>query len=76
MVLPALLEADAKDEQSNLRATRTLPCAFVCSIKSPQINCRYVLKMNELKSFTVPHGPSSAETVSLIQSYLVHEVQY
>jgi len=49
VVLPALPEADAKDEESNLRATRTPPHAFVYSIKSPQINCSCVLKMHELK---------------------------
>lgn len=63
MVLPALLEADAKDEQSYLRATWTPPCALIYSIKSPQLKCRYVLTINELKSFRVPHGPASAETV-------------
>lgn len=76
MIPPALLEADAKDEQSIVRATQTPPCAFVYSVRSPQINCRYVLKINAFKSFTASREPSSAETVSLIQSYLIHEVLY
>lgn len=63
MVLPALLEADAKDEQSYLRAMWAPPRPLVYSIKSPQINCRYALTVNELKSFRVLHGPASAETV-------------
>lgn len=74
MVLPALLEADAKDEQSNLGDTRTPPCTFVCSIRSPQINCRYVLKMNELNSLTASRGPSSPATASSTRSQLVGEV--
>lgn len=32
------------------------------------------MKMNELKSFTASRGPSSAETVPLIQSYFICEV--